>query len=163
MKIELIVLQLLQNRILGLETVSDNFMDGISVYIKENGLSAFEMDNDESQMRILELYLEPLMGMPASVIVPYFENYQLVKQFKLLSNQILELAISKAEGKDKTSDINIEKIENDINDCIAKICSNDLLKRQLETEVSDLILNLDYLKGKTEFYSSQVSRKVAIN
>ena len=160
MKTELIILEMLQDRTKDKITISDALMDGIAMYVSENHLSEFDTGDDESTKKILALYLEPIMNMPAQMIISYFENYQLITDFKMVSNQIFDMAFQRSKSGIDVPLASIEEVGTRANNVIARICTDSTLKKWLESEISDLILDLDYVKGKSDAYSIRLARKV---
>ncbi len=160
MKTELIILKMLQEKSQDNNIISDALMDGIAMYVSENHLSAFDTGDDEHTRIVLNLYLEPLMDMPVQMIIKYFENYKLITDLKMISNQVFDMSFQRLKNGVITPPISIAEVEAKANNLIARTCADSTLKKWLESEISDLILDLDYLSGKSNAYSIRLARKV---
>lgn len=160
MKNETIILGCLKKHISGLQEDKECFLDGISEYAKDNKMDALLKDerSDEAVEFLTSTFLEPFFQMPVNMVQAYFENYALTKEFKMLSNTVLDLA------RKKSITDNIVLLPKDIEErttcCISKIYSIGALEESFATEISDVIMEMDYVKGKTDKLSIRLARMV---
>lgn len=160
MKIETIILGCLKKHISGLQEDKECFLSGISEYAKDNKMDGLlkEERSVETAEFLTSTFLEPFFQMPVNMVQAYFENYALTKEFKMLSNTVLELA------RKKSMTDNIVLLPKDIEErttcCISKIYSIGALEESFATEISDVIMEMDYVKGKTDKLSIRLARMV---
>lgn len=160
MKIETIILGCLKKHISGLQEDKECFLSGISEYAKDNKMDGLlkEERSVETAEFLTSTFLEPFFQMPVNMVQAYFENYALTKEFKMLSNTVLDLA------RKKSMTDNIVLLPKDIEErttcCISKIYSIGALEESFATEISDVIMEMDYVKGKTDKLSIRLARMV---
>ena len=160
MKIETIILGCLKKHISGLQEDKECFLNGISEYAKDNKMDGLLKDEQsvETAEFLTSTFLEPFFQMPVNMVQAYFENYALTKEFKMLSNTVLDLA------RKKSMTDNVVLLPKDIEErttcCISKIYSIGALEESFATEISDVIMEIDYVKGRTDKLSIRLARMV---
>lgn len=159
MTIETIMLACLKKHVKGLPEENEEFLKGISEYAYDNNMSSFL--KEDSTLEITEFlvtaFLDPFFKMPSKMVNTYFENYSLVKKFKMLSNSVFELA----KGKMQSHDVSLsENLEKQVIDCISEIYSKNEFESIFSAEISDVIMEMDFIKGRTDKYSVRLSRMV---
>lgn len=160
MKVETIVLSCLKKHSSELHVDNECFLDGVFKYVQDNNIDSLlseKQSTDTAELLIIS-FLEPLLRMPSNVLNAYFENYCLIKEFKMISNTVLELAQEKWNTRAKVL-LNEDMEERAIH-CIAELYSQNDLKSVYTMEISDVILEMDYIKGKTEKISVRLARMV---
>ena len=160
MKIETIILGCLKKHISGLQEDKECFLNGISEYAKDNQMDALLTDEHsvETAEFLVSTFLEPFSQMPVNTVQAYFENYALIKEFKMLSNTVLDLARKKRMTDDAV--VLPTDVEERTTCCISKIYSMGALEESFATEISDVIMEMDYVKGKTDKLSIRLARMV---
>lgn len=159
MTIETIILDCLKKHIKGLSKDNEEFLKGISEYAQDNNMNSLLKENSPLEITefLVSAFLDPFFKMPSKMVNTYFESYSLVKEFKILSNSIFELAKNKMQSHDVSLSENLEKR---VIDCISEIYSKKELESIFAAEVSDVILEIDYIRGRTDKYSVRLSRTV---
>ena len=158
MKIETIILDCLKKHISGLNEVKECFMDGISEYANDNKMDVLINDklSAETAEYLTSTFLEPFYQMPVYTVEVYFENYALIKEYKMLSNTVFDLA------RQKFMTGNMVTLPADVEDrticCISKVYANEALGDTFAMEISDVIMEMDYLKDKTDKLSIRLAR-----
>ena len=135
-------------------------LNGISEYAKDNKMDALLKDERsiETAEFLTYAFLEPFLKMPVNMVQAYFENYAIIKEFKMLSNTVFDLA------RKKSMTSNVVLLPKDIEErticCISKIYSIGELEKSFAAEISDVIMETDYVKGKTDKLSIRLARMV---
>lgn len=157
MKVELLILSCLKDRFPGIAE-EDKLLLGISQYAKDNniGILVKEGQTIETSKLILSAFLEPFFNMSFELVKAYFYNYDLISEFKTNSKIIFELASQKRNSGNKI--LLSKEMEEKIVCCISNIYSKKELESVFSTEISDIILEIDYLKGKTDKFSLRTLR-----
>ena len=158
MKIETIIINCLKKNINGINE-SDAFFDGISEYASDNSMDSFIKDDQPIEVTefVVSSFMQPFYSMPVEKVNSFFKNYSLIKNFNLLSNEVFGLACEKYKHGNATVPADLEER---INLCISKIYLNKELEKLYMMEISDVIMDIDFVKGKTDKLSLRLARTV---
>lgn len=125
-------------------------INGIKAYVKENGLEKeyADIQNKDVAEKIIRLYLKPITSMTSERMVTYFENYSLIKDFKELSNRVFRLAEKKKAGL-KIDQNSVIEVRTKYNNIISSLLDDAVLAETLESEVSEVKMDIVYLESKS--------------
>jgi len=131
---------------------------GIVNYVTDNGLNALcEGMNDIQKSRLIEDFIEPIFSSNEEARV-YFENYDLLVRLKLLSNELFDAAEKRYNGYHESD--NIDYFKEELSRIIEETYRDDSLSRAIEMEVSECLLDINYIMGLSDKISFRLSRKV---
>ena len=118
--------------------------------MKENGLEKeyADIQNKDVAEKMMRLYLKPITSMPPEKMITYFENYSLIKDFRELSNRIFSLAEKKMAGL-KVDQDTVNEVRTKYNNLISSLLDDAVLAESLESEVSEVKMDITYLEGKS--------------
>lgn len=125
-------------------------ISGVKAYVKENGLEKeyADIQNKDVAEKMMRLYLKPITSMPPEKMITYFENYSLIKDFRELSNRIFSLAEKKKAGL-KVDQDTVNEVRTKYNNLISSLLDDAVLAESLESEVSEVKMDITYLEGKS--------------
>ena len=133
---------------------------GIIHYVEDNGLDAMSKNMDDVQKRqLIEAFIEPMFNVSEEARV-YFENYDLLMKLKLLSNRLLDIAEMTYRGR--STDVDVAQLKDEISYIVDQMYNDESLRKSVDLEVSECLLDLDYIMGITDKMSIRLSRRVKV-
>lgn len=130
---------------------------GIDEYIKDNG---FDRLNDSFSSSVIESVIRTnlanILSMSPESIALYFSNYRLIEKVRVLNNQSLALAKAVAHGERPSESFKIEELEKTFDEYIKEVYAKENLKKILDSQIAEIIINLDYAKKKSSVYSRRL-------
>lgn len=128
--------------------VTDSLYQGIVAYVEQNGLSkALSKRAQRDGAALLKIYMRPLLDMPKDEVVCYFETFAARAEFKSISNKIRSYAEQKFRNHEfecaETPEL-LQRLSE-----LSAVCMQDArLKSSTELEISECLVELDYIAGK---------------
>ena len=133
---------------------------GIIHYVEDNGLDAMSKNMDDVQKRqLIEAFIEPMFNVSEEARV-YFENYDLLMKLKLLSNRLLDIAEMTYRGR--STDVDVAQLKDELSYIVDQMYNDESLRKSVDLEVSECLLDLDYIMGITDKMSIRLSRRVKV-
>lgn len=151
MRVETIILDCIKRKYQELNT-DDDLINGICEYVKDNQIEQMlqNVNSRETREFLVESFLTPILDLPRNIIEEYFKNYKLIKGFRQFSKNIFQQAKRKYNNEQYSYD---KKDEEGLISVLTKIYSNNILKNNFAVEISDILLDLDFLKTGNSKYS----------
>lgn len=132
--------------------------NGIDAYIEDNGFHALEDRFEDTVIKnVISNNLAVLLSRPAEEIVLYFSNYGLIERIRLINNRSLKLANEKRHGKDIENSDSVDELEAELENCLREVYRIKGLQNILQTQISEIILNLDYANNSSSGLSQRLS------
>ena len=109
---------------------------------------------------IVETYVEPIFRLSADYVRAYFENYDMIVELNAYSNEILELAVRTHNGENMKMDN--DAIEGKLTSLARGLYKEPMLKSMVDMQVSEGLLDIAYINGKSDKMSMRLSRRVNV-
>lgn len=135
----------------------DAVFSGITAYAHNNGFYELGSRFSEGVIRnIIKNNLSPILDMKSENIALFFSNFQLIERVRIINNQSLAIADWVRTGHEAAPD-ELQKIEAEFDDCMFKVCSIQGLWSFLNVQISEIVLNIDFVKGATKRFSQRLN------
>lgn len=135
--------------------------EGVRGYVRDNGLNNACVGTDEKTCKMLvETYVEPIFRLSADYVRAYFENYEMIVELNAYSNEILELAVRTHNGENMKMDN--DAIEGKLTSLARGLYKEPMLKSMVDMQVSEGLLDIAYINGKSDKMSMRLSRRVNV-
>lgn len=160
MNYQVCVFQLILEKIQNLPYNDDLLNKGIESYIKKEQIETLvgKAPTDEDKEDLIRIYMIPLLKMPEKYIVAYFENYDALEELKLVSNAIANEAV-RAFHKEKAEE-QTDDLEEKLTRLLSKLYKVEALQPMMKMEISENILDLDFIRGKTDKKSIRLIKRM---
>lgn len=157
MKIKELIYEMVLSAVGDISCDYDQITTGIDEYIEDNG---FDRLNDSFSSSVIESVIKTnladKLSMPPESIALYFSNYRLIEKIRVLNNQSLALAKAVTHGENPAESFKIEELEKAFDEYTREVYAKENLKKMLDSQISEIILNLDYAKAKSSVYSRRL-------
>ena len=135
-----------------------SLLAGIDAYIKANGFAQLSGQfSDEVIKKTASSILNSVMPAKPEEVVLYFSNYELIERVRLLNNQSLKLARQKLDGKEAVNTTELNRIEEKLDEYMRQINGIDGLYEFLNLQISEIVLNMDYAKGRAPYAGQRLA------
>ncbi len=128
---------------------------GICKYADENHLE--ETFQGKQAEKVLAMYLEPILEMPAQQLYDYFITQDIMHQFQSVSGAIFTLADKKYNKQAYTLET-LDELERSLSSAVTDFINAGKMDA-IKSELSDCYVDLAYLKGESNNISIRLMRK----
>lgn len=130
---------------------------GIDTYIADNGFCKLEAAfSDKVIENVIKNNLGYLLSGSQETTILFFSNYENIEKIRLLNNESLEMAKRAEETNFQIESERVSELEDRFEKLLKEIYCEEGLSNMLKTQISEIILNLDYAKKISPYYSKKM-------
>ena len=161
MKIEKMIYDVIKSKIRQMKYNENALFDGIIAYAADNRIELLVEKMQaagKNPAAAVEMFIKPITNLSPEAIIAYFVQYQPLKEFRQISNQIFE-AVRHFHA---TKEVKVELVvlEDRLKALAAKLYYDPTLKNMLDMELSENMLDINYMRGETDKLSLRLGREV---
>lgn len=162
MKVEYEIYQLIEKSSGSKMTLSERASSGLTAYATDNDLEKLlGQIPAEKRGRCLEMFMRPILSLPPEEISLYFETYSLRLAFTRTKNKIQSEAAKRFHDKDYRCNF-LPALSEDFNSIIKEINNYPGIYEKFAERISDCMLDLDYISGRSENFSISLAHRVGL-
>ncbi len=140
-------------------SATDMLYQGIEEYVVETGLETAlsKCLSNEKRRKVLQAYMSPLLLTDKQYAVSYFETLPKRASFKALSNEIRHYAEEKFRSRNVDCQVS-DTLSQRLSEFAVLFFSDKVLKKEMEAEISDCLVELDFIAGRTDTISIRMKQ-----
>jgi len=155
------IFKILSKEVASQISLSPQMNEGLSAYVADNGLSdLLERTPAAKRGYCLEMFMKPILSLPANEAVLFFETYTLRQTFSRTVNLIHSEAEKKFIDRSYTCE-GLSGLSDKFTSLVKELYRHPGFQTKYAFKVSDCIVDLDFLAGASDNVSHELMRRLA--